>query len=435
MNHKIISNINKLAYPILLNYLLLNLFEILDKAIIGHYSLEGFALIGIVAPPIYEITGALGVLSVAFHILAAEQTGKGNPSALEDLFLTAKYIAVFVSGIFLVIGFVGGRYFFQTLYHQEGAQLNALLSYFYPDILTMPLNFLIFLYSAYYRNKLCTKISFYSTAISTAVNLFFDIGLVNGYWGMPELGIAGAAWGSVIGLIAGLLVYQIPHFLKRRNADKGRFQYAAFKQLFRFYPTLFGQEFLEGTLFVLVLSAAVARLSLRQMAVYNLLDSVVSILSVSIYAYAASIQTYALQSQAAGNTSLTKSYLRQGCLFTVIAMFLLCTTAFLLRQPILGWIVAEPAVNSAAVPMMFFAFLPIFPKAVCEIYMEYLQGSRKDRFVLWCTAVSGIISGILVLWAANLAQLYGIYAVLTLEYTVLSILYAAAAHKHCQKQL
>lgn len=42
-----LKNINKMAYPILLNYLLTSVFEILDKAVVGHYSVRGFAVVGI----------------------------------------------------------------------------------------------------------------------------------------------------------------------------------------------------------------------------------------------------------------------------------------------------------------------------------------------------------------------------------------------------
>ena len=55
-------DINKLVYPILLNYILTSVFELLDEAIVGHYSVEGFALVGIAASLIYSITGALGIL-------------------------------------------------------------------------------------------------------------------------------------------------------------------------------------------------------------------------------------------------------------------------------------------------------------------------------------------------------------------------------------
>ena len=46
----------------LLHYLLTSLFEILDQAIVGHYSVRGFAVVGIAVSVVYGVTGALGML-------------------------------------------------------------------------------------------------------------------------------------------------------------------------------------------------------------------------------------------------------------------------------------------------------------------------------------------------------------------------------------
>ena len=424
MNKHIIHQINKLAYPVLLNYLLLNVFEMLDKAIIGRYSVEGFALIGVVAPPIFEITGALGVLSAAFHIQAADLMGKGLKSEFEALFIVSKRIALTIGGTFVFLGLVGGRLFFKIIYGQTGTQLEAMLSYFYPNTLTVLLNMLIFMYSVYYRNKLQTKISFYSTAISTLVNLFFDFCLVHGYLGMPELGIAGAGWGSVIGLLAGLLVYQIPYF-RRQDYKSARKKHdlLAIKNVFRIYPVLLGQEFLEGTLFTLVLSAAVSRLGIAQMAVYNLLDSIVSIISVAIYAYSTATQTYALQQRAAGNLSQTRIYLKSGCGLTTIVMLFLCLMTFVFRHQMMHWIIADTSIISSASAIIPIAFVQIFPKVVCQIYMEYLQGREYDKYVFGCTAVATLVTSIVILLAVNYFQLLGIYFTIASKYLVLSIFY------------
>lgn len=432
MNKKIIYNINKLAYPVLLNYMLLNIFELLDKAIIGHYSLEGFALIGVVAPPIFEITGALGALSEAFNILAAEQIGKGRQTEFERLFATGKGIAVLISTVFILMGFACGKAFFRTVYGLEKSQLNEALSYFYPNLLTVMLNMLIFLYSAYYRNKLCTKISFYSTAVSTVVNLFFDICLVYGYMGMPELGIAGAAWGSVIGLSAGLLVYQIPYFKHKCSiVKKSVGQLANWKKIFHLYPTLFGQEFLAGTLFAFVLSAVVSRLSIEHMAVYNLLDSIISIISVSIYAYATSIQTYSLQQKAAGNISLAQRYLRYGSIFTLGLMFFLCFVTYIFRVSVMHCIVYDSAVITAASSIMLLAFLPVFPKVTSQVYMVYLQGIDEDKYVFLCTLLTTILICIGIVPAGKYFKLHGIYFILTAQYLIQSVLYIKKSHINC----
>ena len=69
---KEIMQIHRLAVPILMNYALTSVFEIFDEMIIGHYSVESFAFVGVASSILYTITGAFGSLSAAFHILAAE---------------------------------------------------------------------------------------------------------------------------------------------------------------------------------------------------------------------------------------------------------------------------------------------------------------------------------------------------------------------------
>ena len=69
------------------------------------------------------------------------------------------------------------------------------------------MNMLIFNFSVYFRNLKNTKISFYSTIISTSINIVFDYLFVFGKFGFPELGAKGAAIGSGLGLLAGLIIY------------------------------------------------------------------------------------------------------------------------------------------------------------------------------------------------------------------------------------
>ena len=174
--------IRQMAAPVLLNYLLLTIFETLDKSIVGRYSVQGFAVIGIAETPIYEITGALGVLSSAFSMIAAQLQGKKNTADFEQAFAVTRVVSWIIGLLFLLASCIGGRFFFQQLYKIEGDTLDELLSYFYPASFTVLQNLLLFVYSAYYRNRFNTRISFYSTAAATIVNLFFDASLVYGFF-------------------------------------------------------------------------------------------------------------------------------------------------------------------------------------------------------------------------------------------------------------
>ena len=111
---------------------------------------------------------------------------------------------------------------------------------------------------------------------------------------MPQLGTAGAAWGSVIGLFAGLLVYQIPYYVnkqKTRVAITCKEKRQIVQKLIKIYLTLFGQEFLENSLFVFIISGVVARMGTHHMAVHNLLITIGSVMELPIYAYAMATQT------------------------------------------------------------------------------------------------------------------------------------------------
>lgn len=444
MNHKIkianYRNIHQMAYPVLLNYLLSSVFELLDKAIVGHYSVQGFAVVGVAAAFTYAITGTLGILSAAFNIAAAEEKGKNNEQGFEVTFRVSKQLAFLIGIFFFALSLLGGHSFFQNVYHIQGDDLSELLSYFYPASFTVVQNMLIFQYSAYFRNCLDTKITLYSTVISTGINLFFDFSLVYGLFGLPQLGSAGAAWGSVVGLAAGLLVYQLAYWKKHCTPftydivslfySHKRISVMTFLtakavtgKILRLYPSLFGQELLESTIFSCVLSAAVARLGTKQMAIYGLLDTLGSIVGLPVYAYATATQIFAMQKYSARDMSAVKDYLKCGIKLTFGIIALLCILCGVFRNVLLHLIVDDLHIIREAQKLLVFLFLLQLAKVPYQIRMSYLQGVGREKFVLLCTAIGTICSSIGVIIAGNIAGLIGIYLVMAAELVILGICY------------
>ena len=244
-NRKEFQELNRMAYPILLHYLLTSLFEILDQAIVGHYSVRGFAVVGIAASVVYGVTGALGMLSSAFHIIAAEKIGKQDERGFENAFAGSKILVILIGLTVVLVSILFGKPFFYAVYRQQGKELQELLGYFYPASFTVLQNMLIFQYSVYFKNRQNTKITLWVTVVSTTVNLFFDFVLVYGAAGFPRLGTAGAAWGSILGLGCGLLVYQITYWKERQRRKTIRAEEirGLIYRIWKIYPSLLGQEF------------------------------------------------------------------------------------------------------------------------------------------------------------------------------------------------
>lgn len=423
------KNINRMAYPILLNYLVTSAFEIIDKAIIGHYSARGFAVVGIAASIIYTVTGALGVLSAAFHIIAAEEKGKQNEAGFESIFIASKNLTVLIGILFFIISLLGGSCYFRTVCNIQGRELQELLSYFYPASITVLQNMLIFQYSAYFRNTMNTRISLYSSVVSTGVNLFFDFSLVFGRFGMPQLGTAGVAWGSVIGLFFGLAVYQVKYYWEtndkvstRQSADLKKTR-SEIRRILKLYPALLGQEMLESTIFVIVTSSIVARLGMETMAVYNLLDTVGSTIGLPVYAYATATQTYALQKHAEGNGFAVKQYLKVGMMAATMLILLLCIFCGGLYRVIFRLIITDVAVIKASGRVLWLVFLTILAKVPYQIFMNYLQGTGNEKFILGCTAIGTLLASVGMVVFVKMINLPGIYLTMTLEYIGLTAVY------------
>lgn len=422
-NKILLRNINRMAYPVLLNYLLLSAFEIFDKAIVGHYSIRGFAVVGIAEAPVYEITGALGILSAAFGMIAAELKGKRDTEMFEKAFDISRKFSVMIGLAFFVLSLAGGRFFFQYVYGVEGKDLEELLSYFYPAAFTVVQNMLVFLYSAYYRNCLNTRISFWSTVTATMVNLFFDASLVYGLFGFPQLGTAGAAWGSIIGLWAGLLVYQIPYYRNRVGYKAGRLErQRIIKRLLKLYPPLLGQEFLESTIFVLIVSGVVAGMGARHMAVYSLLAAVGNMMELPIYAYATASQTYALQNKSADNTEQAGQYLKVGQRLAIFVVTLLGILCIIGRTSVFGMIISDKHVIAYAGNFLVWAVIIALSKVPYQFRMGYLQGIGKENYVFICTVVVTVIASGAVMIFGKYFALPGIYLVVIGKYVNLSML-------------
>lgn len=427
--------IHQMAYPVLLNYLLSSVFELLDKAIVGHYSVQGFAVVGAAASFTYAVTGALGILSASFNIVAAEEKGRRNEKEFETIFLVSKCLSLLIGICFFVLSLLCGRIFFQKVYGIQGDDLSELLSYFYPVSFTVVQNMLTFQYSAYFRNCLNTKITLYSTIASTGVNLFFDFSLVYGFFGLPQLGTAGAAWGSVIGLAAGLIVYQLAYWKKNTGqipAPLLSTAKAAAGKILCLYPSLFGQELLESTIFACVLSAAAARLGTDQMAIYSLLDTVGSMIGLPVYAYATATQTYTLQSHSARELSAVKEYLKCGIQLTFSIIAMLCVLCGIFSKPLLHLIVDDLHVIKEARNLLLPLFLLQLVKIPYQIHMSYLQGVGREKFVLFCTAIGTICAGGSAIIAGNIAGLTGLYIVMIMELVILGICYAICSWRHRQ---
>ena len=413
----------KMSLPILMNYLIMTLFEVIDKAIVGNYSTEGFAAIGVAANFIYLVTGALGVLSAAYNIIAAQFWGKNDKKQFNATFKTVMVITIVIGTLIIALSFVGGRLLFEKVYGLKNGILLLALDYFYIASVTVMMNMIIFNFSVYFRNMKNTKISFYSTIVSTVINIAFDYALVYGRFGLPELGVKGAAIGSVIGLSGGILVYLIKFKADKEKMIKIKADKEVAKRIIKLYIPLLAQDIVEGTIFTMILTSFISRMSVINIATYNLLETIIGAVALPMFALSSSAITLALQKSFSKdrkdtlriiNTAISRSILMIVSLGNIILLFPRGTMAIISKDNL---------VIDKAERVLLFAIIAVILKTFTVVYKSFLQGINNESFVFKSTVIISFLS---LFWIYALVRIYGlrgIYIGIAINNMIFSIIY------------
>lgn len=436
IKNKYINIICKMSFHILMNYLVITLFEVLDKAIVGNYSVYDFAAVGIGSAVIYKITGSLGVISAAYNIIAAKYQGKNDKNKFNRTFYTVMFFSIIIGIFIIVLSLIGGRVLFLKIFGLDGKILTVCLEYFYISSITVLLNLIIFNFSAYFRNLKNTKISFYSTLISTIINVIFDYLFVYGKFGFPELGAKGAAVGSVLGLLSGISVYLVK---LDRNIDikfKSRVSKSIMKKLVKLYIPLLGQDIIEGTIFAILLTGIVSRLGVYDIAAFNLSESIGSIISLPIYAFSTAAVTLAIQKSFAEENNNSKKIINTSIILALTSVLIIGILISIFPNAIFGLITKDKNIILKVSKIFIMVVIVQIFNIFNQIYKGYLQGLNNERFVFKYTTLVSFIS---IVWITVLAiklKLLGVYIGLVINNLILSLIYYLKINRdNCKETL
>lgn len=413
----------KMSLPILMNYLIMTLFEVIDKAIVGNYSTEGFAAIGVAANFIYLVTGALGVLSAAYNIIAAQFWGKNDKKQFNATFKTVMVITIVIGTLIIALSFVGGRLLFEKVYGLKNGILLLALDYFYIASVTVMMNMIIFNFSVYFRNMKNTKISFYSTIVSTVINIAFDYALVYGRFGLPELGVKGAAIGSVIGLSGGILVYLIKFKADKEKIIKIKADKEVAKRIIKLYIPLLAQDIVEGTIFTMILTSFISRMSVINIATYNLLETIIGAVALPMFALSSSAITLALQKSFSKDSKDTLRIINTAISISILMIVSLGNIILLFPRGTMAIISKDNLVIDKAERVLLFAIIAVILKTFTVVYKSFLQGINNESFVFKSTVIISFLS---LFWIYALVRIYGlrgIYIGIAINNMIFSIIY------------
>lgn len=412
----------KLSLPILMNYLVTTLFEIMDRAIIGHYSTEAFAAVSIASSVIYAATGSFGVLSVAYNITAAKTLGEGDKEKFYGVLKGAMYISLITGILFSAVFIPASGIIFSKVFSLQANTSIMAKEYFDISTVTVLMNMVIFNFSVYFRNLKKTTVSLFSTVAATGVNIIFDYILVYGKYGFPEFGAKGAAIGSVLGLLAGISVYLV-FFFKEQRVTVKRTVVKEVREMIKLFFPLVIQDFIETSLIAFLITAIVSSMGETNIAVYTLAGTVENAVVLPVFAFSSAGVTLCLQKKYAGQCHESAMILRQAVILSVITVIVLGIGSIAFRYSILPLITGNPVVVKKAAQLLVAVTMVSVLRGGYENYKGYIQGVGKEKFVLYTTVSISMFSVVMAVFLSKLFGIGGIYMAAGVKYMILYFIF------------
>jgi putative MATE family efflux protein len=200
--------------PMMASNILQALFGTINNVYLGQMiGVEALAAVTVFFPVMFAFIALVMGLSSGASVLIGQAFGAGDPGKVKAVAGTTLSIALlFAAGIALF-----GSLFAKDLLIALATPpniLEAATSYARVTMTFMPLTYAIILVTAMMRGVGDTVTPLLALVVYTLIGLVVTPVMIGGWFGLPRLGVAGAAWASVV---SGLLTLLWLHFHLRRR--------------------------------------------------------------------------------------------------------------------------------------------------------------------------------------------------------------------------
>ncbi|MDO3381221.1 MATE family efflux transporter [Gilvimarinus algae] len=211
-----------LALPVALQMLLQSFLGMADVIMVGGLGAQAVAAVGLAAKLHFLMLVTMMGVATACAIMVAQYSGARDAwGSQRTLAMALVFGAVFMLPFTLV--FCLGHFWLGWI--NPDATVSALTANFL--LITAPvllITQLITVYEAALRALGNTTVPLVMGAVAALLNIGFNYLLIFGHFGFPELGVAGAAWGTLLARIIQLLLtlawlYAVRHEFALRLGD------------------------------------------------------------------------------------------------------------------------------------------------------------------------------------------------------------------------
>lgn len=204
LDKKTLCHIASVAWPMALNAILIESIIIVDLLLVaslGESSVAAFGMGGALIAFMINIQYAIGN---GTQLILSRAVGEGNIDKIGLEFVSGWVLNTVFSLSAVILLFFFADPLIHLITNDEIVALQA-IAYIKISLLVILISPLTNVVVSYFNAYKKTRIPLYGFMLEIPLNIICSAALIHGLWGAPELGLAGAAWGSVIAITLRLL--------------------------------------------------------------------------------------------------------------------------------------------------------------------------------------------------------------------------------------
>lgn len=212
-----------MGIPMILSMVLQAVYNIVDSAFVSNMKENGEAALNALtlAFPVQMLMVAVGIgTGVGTNALLAKSLGQGNKEKASKVAGNAMTLGAVIYAVFLLFGIFGVRFYIGT---QTSNPLIEEMAVEYLTICCIVSEGIVF-FSIFEKLLQATGRSQFSTIAQVAgavTNIILDPILIYGWCGLPEFGVKGAAYATVIGQIVSMVTALVFHLKFNKEITNG----------------------------------------------------------------------------------------------------------------------------------------------------------------------------------------------------------------------
>jgi putative MATE family efflux protein len=388
------KKILRISIPIIISGVAQNVVNVTDTMFLGKISNVALGAAGN-AGIFYFILVITGMgFTTGAQIIIGRRNGEQNFNQIGRIFDHCIY---FITPLAVLLFFFI-KYWSTPLLEvitQSDNILNAAAQYLNYRAYGIFFAYLNFTFIAFYVGTTKTSVLIYTTIIMMVVNVFLDYGLIFGNFGLPKMGIEGAAIASVISEIAAL-VFFIIYTLKMIDLKKyNLFGFKAFdktilKRILNIGSPMMFQNFLSlSSWFIFFM--IIEKLGEKELAISHIIRSIYMVLMIPLFGFSSATNTLVSNLIGQGNSDSVLNLIKKITLLSLLSTSIMLLFNLFFAKEMIGFYTSDQNLIIETIPTLNVISATMFFFSIAFILFNGVSGTGNTRTSLLIEIITIVI--------------------------------------------